>query len=262
VYTPGEWVGLAGQGGVATAFWQATHQHIGKEEHTMRSLSVLGILCVVTVPVFAVPIDYTFNATSGSIVLNVAGQGSTRSAIGGTFAISIDPGSDAYINAGDSFVLEDSTLVNTQSLSIDLAGLARCRIRPSSVRLLDFAPVSPGTIGTGGVGTVVSDAYYAATVFITGFATTTFKTTTWAGTLSPYTVSFTMSQSSSETMTSTLNGTFYYIVGIPDIALTLTLDLIVSVEGTAHVVPDPALSGLVAMGVAGAGGWLRFRRRR
>ena len=59
------------------------------------------------------------------------------------------------------------------------------------------------------------------------------------------------------TLTSVVVG---YAVGIPDISMTITLDLIFSVEGTAHVVPDPALGGLTALGLGGAGAWLRRRR--
>jgi MYXO-CTERM domain-containing protein len=98
-----------------------------------------------------------------------------------------------------------------------------------------------------------------ATVFVTGLTTTTFSTKTWAKSLLPFMFGITTSVTRSEIAMAHLSGVFGYQVGISDIGLTITLDLIVNVEGTAHVVPDPALGGLTAMGLAGAGAWLRRR---
>ena len=64
----------------------------------------------------------------------------------------------------------------------------------------------------------------------------------------------------SDVMAANIGLSFPYEIGIAELSITLTLDLIVDVTGTAHVVPDPALGGLTALGLGGAGAWLRRRR--
>jgi hypothetical protein len=111
----------------------------------------------------------------------------------------------------------------------------------------------------GGVQVAPTDVYVEATVLVTGAMTTTYSTKTWAGMLLPFNFLITTSVMRSDIVTAGLSGTFFYVVPIPEISMTISLDLIVNVEGTAHVVPDPALGGLTAMGLAGAGVWLRRR---
>jgi hypothetical protein len=108
--------------------------------------------------------------------------------------------------------------------------------------------------------TVNADLYYEASVFVTGLTTTTFSEKFWAKTLLPWQMYFSTSVGASHTVTAGLFGTSGYEVGISDIGLTITLDLILDVEGTAHVVPDPALGGLIVLGIGGAGAWFRSRR--
>jgi MYXO-CTERM domain-containing protein len=73
-------------------------------------------------------------------------------------------------------------------------------------------------------------------------------------------VAITTSANVSDIATASIAINFPYEIGIADISITLTLDLIVNVTGTAHVAPDPALGGLTALGLGGAGAWLRRRR--
>jgi hypothetical protein len=99
-------------------------------------------------------------------------------------------------------------------------------------------------------------------VFVTGLTTTTFSTKTWAHTHFPFYAKFTTSAPQSEVVNAWLFGTYGYMIGISDIGLTVTLDMILDIQGTAHAAPDPALGGLAALGLGGAGAWLRRRRRR
>jgi hypothetical protein len=223
-------------------------------------MGILGVLCLVAAPTFASPALYTFNVTQGSLVLNLQGQGSTQGTMGGTFAATI-AASNGHIGASDTFILEDAGLVNTSAVKLGLAGLATANIGVGKARFMDFAPAAAGHIAGNGVpATVLTDVYVEATVVVTGLLNTTLITKVWANSLLPFNVAFNTSVSDSGVINATLSGAFGYAVGVTDISMTLTLDLIVNIQGTAHAVPDPALGGLTALGLGGAGAWLRRRR--
>lgn len=222
----------------------------------MRSLGILGVLCVVAVPAFAAPVLYTFNSTAGTVQLNVEGQGKTSSGLAGTYTLSIDAG-NGHVGDGDAFLLGAAGLANTSTMKLGLAGIVTANIKPGGANFLSFAPAAPGVVPTS---VVATDVYLSATIFLTGLTTTTFKASQWAGTLLPFTVNVSTSAAQSDIIYSSITGTFAYAVGVTDVALTLTLDLVVNIEGTAHAVPDPALGGLTALGLGGAGAWLRRRR--
>lgn len=224
----------------------------------MKLTGILGVLCLVAAPVMGGPVTYTFNSTSGGVVLNLAGQGSTSSGMAGTFALTL---SEGHIGVSDMFYLENAALTNTGTLKLGLAGLATATLNAGSARFLDFAPVGESHI-TGDMvpNPVTTDVYLEVTAFVTGLLNTTFTEKLWAETLLPFTMAISTSGVQSDIVTAALAGTFGYAIGVPDISMTLTLDLIVNIEGTAHVVPDPALGGLTALGLGGAGAWLRRRR--
>ncbi len=73
-------------------------------------------------------------------------------------------------------------------------------------------------------------------------------------------MTFTTSRTSTDVLTVGLAGTFSYEIGVSAITQTLTLDLVVDVVGTAHIILDPAPGGPSALGLAGAAAWLRRRR--
>jgi hypothetical protein len=224
----------------------------------MRLLGILGVLCLIATPVLGNAVTYTFNTTAGSVAVNVAGQGSTASGLAGTFSAVIYQ-SNGHIGASDTFILSHSYLVNTSTMKLSLAGLATAAFYPQSARFLDFA-AQPGHIPGNLIPAVANtDVYVEATVFVTGLTTTTFSTKTWAKTSLPFLVAFQTSTHESDIFMGMIGGTFGYQIGISDIGLTITLDLVVNIEGTAHAVPDPALGGLTALGLGGAGAWLRRR---
>jgi hypothetical protein len=222
----------------------------------MRTLGILGVLCFIAAPVFGAPVLYTFNSTAGSVVLNVQGQGSTSSGLAGTFEVLINQ-SNGHVGTSDTFLLGAAGLANTSTLQLGLAGLATATLDTGKARFLAFGQAAPGHVPSSVVNT---DVYLSATIFITGLTTTTFKANTWAGTLLPFAVNISTSQVTSDVIHTSVGGTFGYAIGITDVSLTLTLDLVVNIEGTAHAVPDPALGGLTALGLGGAGAWLRRRR--
>jgi len=226
----------------------------------MRLVGILGVLCLIATPVLGNAVTYTFATTAGSVALNIAGQSSTSSGLAGTWSTTIYQ-SNGHIGMSDTFVLggAGANLRNTATMKMSLAGLATATLNVQSARFLDFGAL-PGHIDGNLIPAMApTDVYVEATVFVTGLTTTTFSTKTWAKTILPFTAAFTTSGHESDIAHMMLSGTFGYQVGISDIGLTITRDLIVNVEGTTHVVPDPALGGLTAMGLAGAGAWLRRR---
>jgi hypothetical protein len=226
----------------------------------MRLLGILGVLCVVATPVLASPVLYTFNSTSGTVSLNIRGQSASTTTLAGTFAIDIYQ-SNGHIGNGDTFVLGAANLTNTGTLALTkmLGGLLTGTLPPGAARFLSFGQPAAATL-SGGSAVASTDVYLQATIFASGFTNTSFGADTWAGTLLPFNVSLTTSTAQSDVVHAGISGAFGYEVGITDVHLTITLDLAVTIEGTAHAVPDPALGGLTALGLAGAGAWLRNRR--
>ncbi len=228
----------------------------------MRIGSVVVVLCVAVAPALADPVTYTFNVTSGTLSMDTSPDGAVEpdpltGALAGTFALTVYQ-SNGHIGESGTFILEDAALTNTELLDFSLMGLGRCSIYPDSTRFLDFAPSSPGHIGSSGTAVVDTDAYVEFTVLITGTLNTTLTTANWAGEPRPLDMTFTTSGTSSDVLTVGLAGTlFSYDIGVRAITTTITFDLIIDVVGTAHIVPSPALGGLSALGLAGAAAWLR-----
>jgi hypothetical protein len=207
----------------------------------------------------ASPVDYTFDVTAGQLTLEIVGVGSTATGMSGTFGMTLYQ-SDGHIGESDSFVLGAAALTNTDHAKLSIAGLATANVLPGSAQFLEFIQPDASHIGAGGVSTVMTDAFLNATVLVSGALKTTFLTSTNAGILLPLDVAITTSANVSDIATASIAINFPYEIGIADISITLTLDLIVNVTGTAHVAPDPALGGLTALGLGGAGAWLRRRR--
>lgn len=216
-------------------------------------------LCVATCPALADPVTYTFDVVGGQITMAEQTLGYTVSGVAGTFALTIYQ-SNGHVGESDTFILEDAALTNTDLLYMSIGGIARSSVNPGSMQLLDFAPDGPGHIGPGGLSAVDTDAFVSATAIITGAFNTTWSTAAWAGELVPFDLTFATSVTASDALTVGLAGTYSWVLGVAELNMTLTIDLIIEAVGTAHVVPDPAFGGLTAMGLAGAGIWLRRRR--
>jgi len=231
----------------------------------MRFTGVLGVVCILAAPALGVPVTYSFDLTSGSMTVTMRDwqwSANATSGMDGTFAVTVYQ-SDGHVGESDTFVLEDSSLLNTDAMAFPYGSMnLAANLAPGSIRLLDFAPDGPDHIGPGGVAAVDTDVFVDVAITVEGtIGSSGFWTSGWAGRLLPFDMSFTTSQSKSDVLVVTVGGTFGYEIGNTVISQTITLDLIVDVVGTAHVVPDPALGGLVAMGLGGAGTWLRRRRR-
>lgn len=220
----------------------------------MRFAISMLVCCLATSAVLADATTYTFDATSGSVAASIEGVGSTSSSLDGTFTVTIYA-SDGHIGESDTFLLEDASLANTELMLLGFAGLIRANLDPGNIRVLDFLPGTPSHIGPAGLGSATSDVYLEATAYITGEFVTTFRIAAWAGELLNIVAAFSTSVTASDVLTSRLDFTYAY-----DLGMSLSLDLIFSVEGTAHVVPDPSFGGLTALGMAGAAAWLRKRR--
>ncbi|MBN1347262.1 MAG: hypothetical protein JXQ73_31520 [Phycisphaerae bacterium] len=212
------------------------------------------------------PVLYDFDVVSGTISLDTEPNGliapdPVTVNADGTFAITIFQ-SNGHVDCSDTFLLEDARVYNAETIQFVLAGgLATATIQPGSLEFLDFAPDCPAHIGVGGQACANADALVGITdLLVTGLTSTPFTTVTWAGTLLPFNLSFTTSVMASDVLWVTLNGTFPWETVNIDISSTITLDLIIDVVGTAHMVPDPALGGLTVLGVSAAALWLRRRR--
>jgi len=232
----------------------------------MRLLGVLGVLCVLVVPATAGTIDLTeFTVTNGTLTIDttpdeIASPDPAVVSLGGTFSAAIDS-SDMHLDASDTVLLGACALSNTELVTLTLASVATALIQPGDVKFTEFLQPTPAHMDATGAGVIQSDAAFEALIVVDGMGIT-FSTATSAGELLDFT--FTVSPVSqvlqgSNIVTMNLGGTFVYEIEVSEINATLTLDLVIDVTGTAHVVPDPAFGGLTALGLAGAGAWLRRR---
>jgi len=230
----------------------------------MRLLGVMGVLCFAAVPVYGAPMVLDFDIIAGSLTIDTSPDGiaspdPVTALVDGTFGMVVYA-SDGHIGESDTFILTGSHMGNSEALELTLMGLATAKVGIQSAVFKDFAAVVPGHIGPGGVGVLETDAYLELVVIVTGLLNTTLDTRMWAGEPLPYMISITTSVEYTDIVTVQIGGQFGFEIGVTAITQTLTLDLIVDIVGTAHVVPDPALGGFTALGLAGAGAWLRRRR--
>lgn len=230
----------------------------------MKAAVLTGVLCSVAAPAMGAAWMWDFDIVAGSLTVDMSPDGVATPdpvtvSMAGTFGMVIYA-SDGHIGQSDTFILRDSLAYNTEEVELSLMGLATARIGICSALFRDFAPVAPGHIGPGGISVISTDAYAEALVIVSGLVNTTLDTQTWAGVPLDFTVTVNSSAEMYDIVTVNIHGTFGYEVGMTGITLTLTLDLIVDVLGTVHWLPEPTLAGLVAMGLGGAGTWLRRRR--
>jgi len=235
----------------------------------MRWIGVFGVLCFAAVPAFGHAVLYTFhldpNYSLSYIDVYIHGEGSAQMSLGGTFEATIYQ-SDGHIGPSDTFVLGPGCSIgNTEPGEIEiLGGWLTATVAVGDLQLLAFDPnYPPGGIHIeeGGTFSHTSGAHVSAyaKVVVTGLFTTTVTTTVTSELVH---VEGTISTSVYESDTILLN--LNMVVNSIPIHLPTTtsilMDLEVHLEGTAHMTPDPALGGLVALGLGGAGTWLRRRR--
>jgi hypothetical protein len=220
-------------------------------------------------------IEYTFTVTGGSLLIDAAPDGLATPdpitvGVQGSFNAIINDGEN-HIGVSDTIALSSAAISNADTVAISLLGLATATINPGSAVFTGFhepgnigSPTLPVHIADAGPGlgeaTVIGDVTVDAYVIVTGLIETNLITSTNAGEALAFPITITTSADASETVTLNLGATFVYEIGVSDISNTITLDLIIDISGTAHVVPDPAFGGLTALGLAGAGAWLRRRR--
>ncbi len=230
----------------------------------MRLAGMLGVLCFAVAPAFGGAVDYTFEVVSGTLTLDVSPDGVASPDpvvvdVEGTFGMTIYQQGDMHIASSDTFTVGVADITNTGELELNLMGLATARIGIGSARFAQFAPATPGHIPPGGQGSIDTDVFVEVVAIVTGLLNTTLDTKTWAEEVLTFPLSITTSVQGSGIATVSLGGSFGYEIGVSAITQTLTLDLIINIVGTAHVVPDPALGGLAALGLGGAGAWIRRR---
>ncbi len=233
-----------------------------------RSISVLGVLCLAVAPSLGDPVDYTFDAISSNsnIVLAIQGFGSTIMSTSGTFTATIYQ-SDGHIGSSDTLLLTGLGIANAETGQAPLTTLLlTANIDEGDIRLTDFIEDAnyPAHIGEGGTFTAYAGVAAELTLHITGFQTETVTGATAAGELLEIDGTITTSGETSDTITVTLD---FVVSSVPvqltvfTVTTTFYVDLDVHLEATAHHTPDPSLGGLVALGLGGAGAWLRRRRR-
>ena len=225
----------------------------------MKPLCVVGALWALAGSAMAEPVTYTFDVTVGSMVFSEPALGSTSGGMTGTFAVTIYQ-SNGHIGESDTFILEDSDLYNSDSMALTIGGTTTANIYAGSARLLDFLPDSSDHIGLGGNAAADTDLYVSLTVDYTGGISTPVHSEGFSGDLKPFDMTFSTSVSKSDVLTATLAGVAHEWELDLGEGNVLTFDLLISAEGTAHVVPDPSLGGLAALGLFGGAAWLRRRR--
>jgi len=238
----------------------------------MRSLGVMGVMVFAVAPVFGDGVFfYDFEVISGTLTVDISPDGLTYPdpvtvELDGAFEMAIYQDHAWRVETSDAFVLGSGNpnypccwgpdIYNTDRIEIPLMGVVTANVAPGDVHFRDFAMVAPGHVGYPDIHT---DVYLEIAASATGMLNTTLDTSGWAN----QTLDFKVDVSTgwgSQGLFATIRGTFGYELGITAITQTITLDLIVEVVGTAHVAPDPALSGFAALGLSGAGAWLRRRR--
>ncbi len=216
------------------------------------------LVVLMAAPVMGEMVTYTFDVTGGDLFVDIQGVGgSASSGLTGSFDMTIDQ-SDGHVGESDTFELGLANVSNTDLMSIDIYGLATATVQPGNVTLLEFAQDAPAHITAGGAALAQADAFVRAAVTVLYPSPVT--TSAWAGELLPIDVIMETSAATSDIVTAELSIVYPFVIGIGDIGQTVTIDLIMDIEGTAHVVPDPAFGGLIALGLAGGGAWLRRRR--
>ncbi len=230
----------------------------------MRWIGVLGVLCCAALPAVGDPVDYTFDVIrqNSDIVLTVQDFGSTIMSTNGTFTATIYQ-SDGHIGSTDTFLLTGLGIANTETGTVSSTALT-ASLGLGDLRLTDFVEDAnyPAHIGEGGTFTVYAGVAAEVTVLLTGLVTSTVTGTTSGGVPVEIDGTITTSAEHSDTITMTLDFVVSSIPAlIPAFSFTAYLDLDVHLEATAHQVPDPTLGGLIALGLGGAGTWLRRRRR-
>ncbi len=229
----------------------------------MRISTTAAVLCFAAVPALGDALDLEFDVTSGTITFydpnGLVLPDCIPAGMDGTFGVTVYA-SNGHIGESDTFILTDSDLYNTDEAVVSLQSLITVTIGPQSAHFLDFAPVAPGHIGPGGVGTISTDVYMEAILNITGLMDTPFTTHTWNGEPLDLGLIITTSVNESDVVQATLHGTFFALEACGTVFQTMTINMVIDVVGTAHVTPDPALGGLTLLGLVGASAWLRRRR--
>ncbi len=234
----------------------------------IRSIGVLGVLCLAVLPAFGDPVDYTFDVIrkDSDIVLTFQAGGSTIMSANGTFTATIYQ-SDGHIGSSDTLLLTGLDIANTETGTATTGlGLLTGNLDLGDLRLTDFVEDAnyPAHIGEGGTFTVYAGVAAEMTILLTGIAYTTVTGATSGSELLEIDGTITTSGETSDTITVTLDFVVSSVpVQIPfaNAPVTTYVDLDVHLEATAHHTPDPALGGLVALALGGAGAWLRRRRR-
>jgi len=229
----------------------------------MRSLAAVAMLCVMAGAAMGDPVEYVFDVTSATAIVDILPDGVVDPdpftvLADGTFSMILYQ-SDNHVGQSDTFVLGAANVTNTEEIVVAISTVATATLSAGSARLLDFDMSEPAHIGPGGAATVVADIDVEATAYISGVISSTIATRL----ITPdaeFDMLLSTSVTGSDVLTATIDGAFSYEYAIAEISQTLTLDIVVNVVGTAHVVPDPSLGGLTALGIAGAGVWLRRRR--
>jgi hypothetical protein len=232
----------------------------------MRWIGVLGVLCFAVAPAFGDDVAYNFTLTGNSTVnVEIVGEGDAQMTMGGDIDVTIYA-SDGHIGNSDTFVLAGANVANTTAGMIEgVLGLLTANVAEGDLELLAFDPNYPPNgihIGEGGEFSDSSGAHVSAfaKVVVTGLFRTTLSSTI-ASEVVHIAGTITTSGETSDVITMVIDFTDSYTVEITFPSTTLDVILQVHIEATAHHAPDPALGGLIALGLGGAGTWLRRRRR-
>jgi len=186
----------------------------------------------------AVPWVYTFQIDPDHSTVEIYGEPNhlfippvVSSRVDGTFNLAGFLG-DGITGPNESFQLIGGAILNTEEMVTVLAGINTASIGPGHVRFLDFdlGDDDVGQIDPNGVGSVSTESYLEATIFVAGMLATTFSTAAWSEP-TPWDVA--VNPPANGVVTANLAGRYRYEIGLTSLSATLTLDIVIDVLGTA-----------------------------
>jgi hypothetical protein len=229
----------------------------------MRAASVLCVLYATSVPALGEAVTYVYEVTDGTLTLDVEPNGliapdPVDMLLGGTFAVTIYD-DNGTVGESDTFVLADADLYNAEELVVDLyfGGTGTITAPVGNLYISDFSVVTAGHIGSDDTGSTDTDVYGGGSIYIDlPWWSSWGSDETWSEETETWNLAFGIVDGVPWTVT--VDGAFTYEYSIPDLGAAPGMGQGVAFE--AILIPEPTVLGLAALGLGGAGAWLRRQR--
>ena len=233
----------------------------------MRLTSFVIVLSLLVAPVAADPVTYTYEVTSGTLTLDVEPNELVEPDpvimdMGGTFAVTFYD-DNGQIGLSDTFVLTEADLYNTEEVVVALhlfTLTGTITASPGGLYISDFSAVTAGHLAADGTGTTETDVYGGGILYIDlpGVYVGWGSDETWSDDVETYDLAFDIVDGVPQSVT--MDGGFTYEYELPpsigDAGPVFGQGVVIQ----ATLIPEPVLSGLLVLTLAGLGGRLSRRR--